>query len=147
MQVMSGEQVCPITLLHVNELRHPVVIRAYPAQPYELTPLWKWVLKHNRHPLTGQPCSLSDIVPLHGRSECDTEAVLEGLNLTSMDALVIKQDLKEMDENVHRLEEALTRIHREIAYVTGEKVQLKMRLKNMKTEYFGTEQSSMCVIC
>ena len=94
MQVMSGEQVCPITLLPVNELRHPVVIRDYPAQQYELTSLWKWVLIHSRHPLTSRPCALSDIVPVRGRSECDTEAVLDGLKLTSMDTLAFKQDVK-----------------------------------------------------
>jgi hypothetical protein len=94
----SLDAICPITLSTVSELKHPVAIRADPAQPYELTPLWKWLLISNRHPLTGQTCSLCDIVPLQlcGRSGCDTEAVLEGLNLTIVDTQVMLNSDEEM---------------------------------------------------
>ena len=55
-----------------------------PLQPYELEPLWKWMLaSDHRHPLTGEPCSLSDIVALKCTDEdkC-TVAMLEGMWLT-----------------------------------------------------------------
>ena len=75
---------CPITLSFVHELLHPVAFASNPLQPYELEPLWKWMLaSDHRHPLTSEPCSLSDIVALKCTDEdkC-TVAMLEGMWLT-----------------------------------------------------------------
>jgi hypothetical protein len=55
---------CPITLSAVHELVHPVAFTHDPTQPYELVPLWTWVMLSDRHPLSGETCFLSDIVAL-----------------------------------------------------------------------------------
>jgi hypothetical protein len=72
---------CPITLSAVHELAHPVAFASDPAQPYELAPLWTWVLLSDRHPLSGETCFLSDIVALRlpwGVEAADeAEAMLE----------------------------------------------------------------------
>ncbi len=84
-----SDAVCPITLSTISELTHPVAFCAFPAQPYELAPLWKWVLISDRHPLTGKACSLWDIAVLYGHSAGDARAVLDGLRLTISDTQVI----------------------------------------------------------
>jgi len=87
------DAVCPITLALVCDLTHPVVIISSPSQPYELAPLWKWVLSSGRHPLTGEACSLSDIaalkLPWRESGGRDTEAVVEGMRLTIGDTQVL----------------------------------------------------------
>jgi hypothetical protein len=55
---------CPITLTHLHELTHPVAFASDLSQPYELIPLWEWILLSKRHPLTGETNSLCDITAL-----------------------------------------------------------------------------------
>ena len=87
----SPDELCPITLVAVRDLAYPVAFTSSPSQPYELAPLWKWVLSSDKHPLTGEACSLSDIAALNlpwracGRN---TEAALEGMRLTLWDTQV-----------------------------------------------------------
>ena len=80
----APDAMCPITLDYVHELTRPVAFASDPSQPYELAPLWEWVLASDRHPLTGRVCG--DIVALRFSDEyCnkarDTAVVLEGMRL------------------------------------------------------------------
>jgi hypothetical protein len=60
----SPAATCPITLSPIHELTHAVAFSYDPAQPYELAPLWTWILLSDRHPLSGETCFLSDIAAL-----------------------------------------------------------------------------------
>ena len=85
---------CPITLSFVHDLAHPVAFASNTSQPYELVPLSKWILTSNRNPMTGEQCTLSDVVALQHVRQCNceeeeecrqvnhTEAMLEGMKLT-----------------------------------------------------------------
>ena len=74
----ASDAVCPITLAYVHELAYPVALAPDAAQPYELGPLWKWLRRSDRHPLTGQTCGLGDITPLRfGEGYCNRARVTE----------------------------------------------------------------------
>jgi hypothetical protein len=80
----AADTACPITLSAACELRHAVAFAYAPSQPYELAPLWKWVIASDRHPLTGETCFLSDIAALQlpwGDAGAGTEAELERMRL------------------------------------------------------------------
>jgi hypothetical protein len=70
----APDAMCPITLAYVHELTHPVAFASNPAQPYELDPLWEWVLASDRHPLTGRRCTVEDISALWFNDEYGSKA-------------------------------------------------------------------------
>ena len=85
----APDAVCPITLTYVHELTHPVAFTSDTSQPYELAPLWEWVLASHRQPLTGQVCTVGDIRALQfGDAHCskarDTGAVLKKTRKTQV---------------------------------------------------------------
>ena len=81
---------CPITLTAIHELTHPVAFSYDPAQPYELAPLWTWILLSDRHPLSGETCFVSDIaalrLPWRGEEEETAQAMLSTLRATMWDS-------------------------------------------------------------
>jgi hypothetical protein len=81
----APDAMCPITLAYVHELTHPVAFDSDPSQPYELAPLWEWVLASDRHPLTGRVCVVGSIVALRFGDDCnkarDTAVELKEMRL------------------------------------------------------------------
>jgi hypothetical protein len=98
----AADAMCPITLSYVHELAQPVAFASDSSQPYELAPLWKWVLANNRHPLTGRVCAVGDITALRFSDEyCsrarDTSAVLNGMRLTSRKTQVCAEIMRRLN--------------------------------------------------
>jgi hypothetical protein len=129
---------CPITLATFTELEHPVALGPYAAQPYELTPLWKWVLTSGRHPLTGQVCAVQDIVVLEDppgegtttKQRTDrTEWALNGLWTTLQATQEFKHEVRRIEEELDRLNHTIEQINQtvsktnqDLVNVAGEKV-------------------------
>ena len=110
----TKDALCPITLNRAHELTHPVAFKGHPSQPYELAPLWKWVLASDRHPLTGRACSLNDIVALRGAREGNdrvTDAVLEGMQGLVHTHITLKYEFK---QRLHELETELNKMNESI---------------------------------
>ena len=129
---------CPITLSYVHDLAHPVAFSSNTSQPYELAPLSKWMLVSNRHPMTGEACTLSDIVVLHVRrcSEEEelrqvdrTEAMLEGMKLTLQNTKEFKEEYKEMEEGISKLNRTIYQLTKDLNDVMVEKVKSYFKTK------------------
>lgn len=171
------DTMCPITLSYAHELTHPVAFSTQPSQPYELVPLWKWVLASNRHPLTGRACSLNDIVVLKegdvdGSRTRITEAMLEGMRVTVQDTLVIvfhttlvflpsrhpltsvcpqefKKRIHELDQGLSTINESIRNVSRELDTIKIEKLRLELQIKNVRADYCGGRESikNRCTVC
>jgi hypothetical protein len=141
----APDAMCPITLTYVHELRHPVAFASDPSQPYELAPLWEWVLASHRQPLTGQACAVGDIVALDYSSKArDTAAVLKKAKKTQE----FKQELKEIKGELDKLNENLERVSMDLDKAKVEKFKLELKIKQMENKFFDKEKTkNTCVVC
>jgi hypothetical protein len=80
----------------------------------------------NRHPLTGEPCSVCDIraLELPWTDGHHTESVLDEMWSKFRETQEFKKEVKEMEEQLLQIDRALSHINKSLREVTGEKVQI-----------------------
>ena len=131
---------CPITLRPLHELSHPVAFKSRLDQPYELHAVCDWLELSCTNPLTGQAASVCDLVAV-GVGGDVAEMLLRQRSLTIVGNQVFRSEVKEIKDDLDRLNVNISELSKTISALVGEKTRLETRINFLNTQYVNNTKN------